>query len=209
RLIEVFEEDLDVHAITASYIFNKPLQEITDSERRKAKTVNFGIIYGISPYGLAKELGIEVGEAEKLIKMFFAIYPGVLSWIERNLEFAEKSGYVKTLMGRVRYVPGLTSPDISIAEQARRIAINTPIQGTVADIMKLAMIKIYNELKGRGLKSKIILQIHDEILMEVKIEEEEFITRMVKDIMETVYDFAVPLKVSIGTGRTWLAASNK
>ncbi|MEO0198440.1 MAG: DNA polymerase I [candidate division WOR-3 bacterium] len=209
RLIEVFEEDLDVHAITASYIFNKPLQEITDSERRKAKTVNFGIIYGISPYGLAKELGIEVGEAEKLIKMFFAIYPGVLSWIERNLEFAEKSGYVKTLMGRVRYVPGLASPDISIAEQARRIAINTPIQGTVADIMKLAMIKIYNELKGRGLKSKIILQIHDEILMEVKIEEEEFITRMVKDIMETVYDFAVPLKVSIGTGRTWLAASNK
>ncbi|MGB9824441.1 MAG: DNA polymerase I [Candidatus Hydrothermia bacterium] len=209
RLIEIFRNDQDVHAITASYIFNKPVNEVTELERRKAKTVNFGIIYGISPYGLSKELNMEVAEAEKLISMFFATYPGVMEWIQETLKFAKERGYVRTLLGRVRHIPGLLSSDSIIYEQSKRIAINTPIQGTAADLMKIAMIKIYEELKSRDFQSRMLLQIHDEILFEVKNEEEEEVITLVKDVMENVISLKVPLKVSIGTGESWLQASNK
>jgi DNA polymerase-1 len=209
KLIEIFKNDQDVHSITASYIFNKPVSEVTELERRKAKTVNFGIIYGISPYGLSKELNIDVVEAEKLISMFFATYPGVMEWIQKTLQVAKEREYVRTLLGRLRHVPGLSSSDSFIYEQAKRIAINTPIQGTAADLMKIAMIKVYDELKRRNLKSRMILQIHDEILLEIKNEEEEEVITLIRNVMENVIPLKVPLKVSIGTGESWLQASNK
>ena len=209
RLIDIFEKDLDVHTITASYIFGKRLDEITEAERRKAKTVNFGIIYGMSPYGLSKELNISVEEANSFISNFFATYPGVMRWIKENLEFALKNGYVKTLYGRIRKVPQIFSGNSNIVEQGKRIAINTPIQGTAADIIKLSMVEIYNELKRNGFKSKIILQIHDELLLEVKEEEINAVTQIVKEKMEGVCKLRVPLKVEIGVGESWLLASSK
>jgi len=209
KLIEIFNKDLDVHTITASYIFGKKPEEISENERRKAKTVNFGIIYGMSPYGLSKELNISVEEANSFISNFFATYPGVMRWINENLEFAMKNGYVRTLYGRIRKVPQLFSGNSSVIEQGKRIAINTPIQGTAADIIKLSMVEIYNELKRKSLKSRIILQIHDELLLEVKDEEVEEVTEIVKDKMENVSRLKVPLKVEIGVGESWLLASNK
>jgi DNA polymerase-1 len=209
RLIDIFEKDLDVHTITASYIFGKRPDEITEAERRKAKTVNFGIIYGMSPYGLSKELNISVEEANSFISNFFATYPGVMRWIKENLEFALKNGYVKTLYGRIRKVPQIFSGNSNIVEQGKRIAINTPIQGTAADIIKLSMVEIYNELKRNGFKSKIILQIHDELLLEVKEEEINAVTQIVKEKMEGVCKLRVPLKVEIGVGESWLLASSK
>uniref|UniRef100_A0A7V3ZWV0 DNA-directed DNA polymerase n=1 Tax=candidate division WOR-3 bacterium TaxID=2052148 RepID=A0A7V3ZWV0_UNCW3 len=209
KLIEIFNKDLDVHTITASYIFGKKPEEISENERRKAKTVNFGIIYGMSPYGLSKELNISVEEANSFIRNFFATYPGVMRWINENLEFAMKNGYVRTLYGRIRKVPQLFSGNSSVIEQGKRIAINTPIQGTAADIIKLSMVEIYNELKRKSLKSRIILQIHDELLLEVKDEEVEEVTKIVKDKMENVSRLKVPLKVEIGVGESWLLASNK
>jgi len=209
RLIDIFEKDLDVHTITASYIFGKRPDEITEAERRKAKTVNFGIIYGMSPYGLSKELNISVEEANSFISNFFATYPGVMKWIKENLEFALKNGYVKTLYGRIRKVPQIFSGNSNIVEQGKRIAINTPIQGTAADIIKLSMVEIYNELKRNGFKSKIILQIHDELLLEVKEEEINAVTQIVKEKMEGVCRLRVPLKVEIGVGESWLLASSK
>ncbi len=208
KLIEVFNKGLDVHSITASYIFGKPLEEITDAERRKAKTVNFGIVYGISPYGLSKELDITVDEGARFINNFFATYPNVMRWIDENLEFAVKNGFVKTLFGRIRFVPHLRSGDTNIVEQGKRIAINTPIQGTAADIIKLSMVEIYDELKARGFDSAIILQVHDEILMEVKEAEINSVLEIVKKKMEGVVELMVPLKIDARVGDSWLKASN-
>jgi len=208
KLIEIFEKDLDVHSMTASYIFAKPVEEISESERRKAKTVNFGIVYGISPYGLSKELGIDVSEAEKLISRFFATFPKVSEWIRNTLDFAVKNGFVRTLFGRYRSVSGIYSDDPNIREQSKRIAINTPIQGTAADIMKIAMVKIFDKFSTMGLSSRIILQIHDEILVEVKEEEREVVTEIVRDSMEQACKLRVPLKVDLSIGKSWLLASD-
>lgn len=209
NLKEIFENNLDVHSMTASYIFRKRIQEITESERRKAKTVNFGIIYGISPYGLAKELNVTQSEAEAIIQNFFASFPGVMKWIQLNVDFAQKNGFVKTLFGRIRRIPYLNSGDPNLFEQGRRIAINTPIQGTAADIIKLGMVEIYEEFKRKSMNSRIILQVHDELLLEVPETEVEAAKEIVKEKMEVNVTLSVPLRVKIGVGDSWLSASNK
>ncbi|HOK23074.1 MAG TPA: DNA polymerase I [Candidatus Hydrothermia bacterium] len=209
NLKEIFEKGLDVHTMTAAYLFGKRPEEISEGERRKAKTVNFGIVYGISPYGLAKELDISVAEAEAIIQNFFASFPGVMKWIQKNFEFAQKNGFVRTLFGRIRRIPYLKSSDVNLIEQGKRIAINTPVQGTAADIIKISMVEIFREIKDRSMNSRLILQVHDELLLEVMEPELDLVKAIVKDKMEHSVLLKIPLKVDIGVGKSWLAASNK
>ncbi len=205
NMIRAFKEDIDIHARTASLIFNKPAGSITPEERRRAKTVNFGITYGMSPYGLSKELGIPVEEARQIIDNFFASYPKIQQWIDKTEKEAIEKGYVETIFKRRRRIPELKSSNKNIKEQGKRYAINTPVQGSAADIIKKAMVSIYKEIRGRT-DIFLILQIHDELLFEVKEDAISEISGMVKEKMENVEKLSVPLKVSIGTGQNWLAA---
>jgi len=171
--------------------------------RRTAKVINFGIIYGMSGYGLAKELGISQREAQRYIDAYFERYKGVRHYIERILNEARSNGFVKTLLGRIRYVPEINNHDNSVRQIGERVAMNTPIQGTAADIIKLAMLKIYRKLKTEDLHSRLIMQIHDELVLEVKNEETEIVKDIVKTEMENVITLSVPLKVSLGLGKSW------
>jgi len=202
-LITAFRNDEDIHIHTAAEIFDLDQDLINEQMRRMAKTINFGIIYGMSSYGLARNLGIGREEAEKYIHNYFQRYQGVRRYIEREKEDARKRGYVVTLLNRRRYLDGINSPDRSIREFNERIAINTPIQGSAADLIKLAMIKINRLLKNKGLKTKLLLQIHDELIFEVYKTEVEEVKYFVKDIMEHSFEFSVPLKVNLKTGNSW------
>jgi len=202
-LITAFRNDEDIHIHTAAEIFDLDQDLINEQIRRMAKTINFGIIYGMSSYGLARNLGIGREEAEKYIHNYFQRYQGVKRYIEREKEDARKRGYVVTLLNRRRYLDGINSPDRSIREFNERIAINTPIQGSAADLIKLAMIKINRLLKNKGLKTKLLLQIHDELIFEVYKTEVEEVKYFVKDIMEHSFEFSVPLKVNLKTGNSW------
>ena len=202
-LITAFRNDEDIHIHTAAEIFDLDQDLINEQMRRMAKTINFGIIYGMSSYGLARNLGIGREEAEKYIHNYFQRYQGVRRYIEREKEDARKRGYVVTLLNRRRYLDGINSPDRSIREFNERIAINTPIQGSAADLIKLAMIKINRLLKNKGLKTKLLLQIHDELIFEVYKTEVEEVKCFVKDIMEHSFEFSVPLKVNLKTGNSW------
>lgn len=206
NLIKAFEKGEDIHSYTASIITGKDISKITPEERRKAKTVNFGICYGISPFGLSKELGITPEEAAGLIALFFSSFPKVKEWINVQLEFARKNKFVKTLFGRIRNIPDIDHPIRQVREQAERIAINTPIQGTAADIIKKAMIDIHREIKKKNFDAHIILQIHDELLLEVREKEIDEVKEMVREKMEKVFNLKVPLKVEIGVGKNWLDA---
>jgi len=206
NLLNVFREGHDIHRKTASLIFNKPEEKITDIERRKAKTVNFGISYGISPYGLSKELNISVEEAHTLIENFFLNFPRVREWVEKTVREAEDNGFIRTLSGRIRYVPQLKSKNQNIREFGKRIAINSPIQGTAADLIKKAMVEIDKELTGKNLHSYLILQIHDELVLEVKQDEVDLTKEIVKEKMENALKLSVPIEVNIGVGRNWLEA---
>lgn len=203
NLKRAFEEDLDIHAFTASLIFGKDLDEIDKDMRATAKTVNFSIIYGVSPYGLSKELNIEVQEAKKFIDSYFKRYPKVKNYIDVMIKQATDKGYVVTLFGRRRYIPQIKSSDKTQANFAKRVAINTPIQGTASDLIKIAMIDIYKELKKCNLSSKMILQIHDELIFEAANHEIERLKRIVKDKMENVVKLSVPIKTDIKTGKSW------
>ena len=206
NLLKVFREGHDIHRKTAALIFNKPEEKITDIERRKAKTVNFGISYGISPYGLSKELNISVEEAYTLIENFFLNFPRVREWIEKTISEAQNNGFVRTLTGRIRYVPQLKSKNQNIREFGKRIAINSPIQGTAADLIKKAMVEIDKELTDRKLQSYLILQIHDELVLEVKQDEVDLTKEIVKEKMENALKLSVPIEVNIGVGKNWLEA---
>lgn len=202
-LITAFRNDEDIHIHTAADIFDLDQDLINEQMRRMAKTINFGIIYGMSSYGLARSLEIGREEAEKYIHNYFQRYQGVKRYIEKEKEDARKKGYVVTLLNRRRYLDGINSPDRSIREFNERIAINTPIQGSAADLIKLAMIKINRLLKNKGLKTKLLLQIHDELVFEVYKTEVEEVKYFVKDIMEHSFEFSVPLKVNLKTGYNW------
>ena len=203
NLKRAFEENLDIHAFTASLIFDKDLDKIDKDMRATAKTVNFSIVYGVSPYGLSKELNIEVPEAKKFIDSYFKRYPKVKKYIDTMIKQATDKGYVVTLFGRRRYIPQIKSSDKSQANFAKRVAINTPIQGTASDLIKIAMIDIYKELKKCNLSSKMILQIHDELIFEAANDEIERLKRIVKDKMENVVKLNVPIKTDIKTGKSW------
>ena len=194
---------MDVHKITASKIFNVPMDEVTKEMRRKAKTVNFGIIYGQTRYGLAQTLNITPFEAQDLINKYFATYPKISTYINETLECAQTNGWVETLYGRKRYLGAeLNSRNANIREFAARAAINAPLQGTSADIIKMAMVELAEKLKG--FKSKIILQIHDELVLDVYKDELDEVKKLTLLAMEQNQPLDVPLKVEIGVGKTWM-----
>ena len=203
NLISTFNNDGDIHAETASMLFGVRADEVTAHQRQAAKTINFSIIYGISPFGLSKRLGISRKEASGLIRMYFLKYEGVKSYFESVVENVKKNGYVETLLGRRRYIPEINSQNRNVFEAAKRIAINTPIQGTAADLIKKAMVTIDKELEKRDLKSRMLIQVHDELVFESPPEESETLIGIVIDKMENAIVFDVPLKVNISTGKNW------
>jgi DNA polymerase-1 len=205
-LIDAFNNNLDIHARTASEIFSIPMDKVTPDIRRIAKTVNFGVIYGISPFGLSETLSISRDDAKKYIEQYFNRHPGVKSYIEKTIEEAGNKGYVKTLFGRRRAIPEIKSKNPNIRQQGERLAINSPVQGTAADIIKIAMINIWKKIKDRGLKTRMILQVHDELLFELPVEELEIVKDIVKKDMEEVIKLRVPLSVDIKYGKNWAEA---
>lgn len=206
KLSDAFKKDEDIHRSTAAEIFGIEPGDVNQDMRRKAKMINYGIIYGISPHGLASGLGIDEAVAEEYIKMYLARYPGVKSYMENIIKMAEKNGYVETLFKRRRYIPEIKSKIRSVRSSGERIAINTPIQGTAADIIKKAMVDIFKEIRSRGLRTKMVLQVHDELLFEVPSAELELIRSIVKERMEGAASLSVPLKVDLKIGKNWAEA---
>ncbi len=206
NMIDSFIKGLDIHAATSSKINHKPIEEITKDERRKAKSANFGIIYGISAFGLAQDLNIERKEAKELIDGYFESFPGVMNFIEKCKEEARQKGYAETLLGRRRYLPDINSKNGTVRAFAERNAVNAPIQGTAADIMKIAMVNTYQRIKREGLKTKLILQVHDELNFSVPKSEKAQIEKIVMEEMQNAYTMAVPLIADCGWGNNWLEA---
>ena len=206
HLIEAFRAGQDVHAITASKIFGIPLEDVTSDQRRIAKTANFGIMYGISSFGLSQRLKIGRGEAKKVIEDYFANFPAISSYIEDTLTAARENGYVETIFGRKRFLPDINSRNGTVRALAERNAINAPIQGTSADIIKLAMIKTDRRIRQEGLKSRMILQIHDELVFDTTPDEVERLERIVREEMENVIELSIPLTVECNHGHNWLEA---
>ncbi|MDD5015078.1 MAG: DNA polymerase I, partial [Atribacterota bacterium] len=206
-LINAFRNGEDIHAHTASGIFGFDQNIISKEMRRMAKVINFGIIYGMSSYGLATNLGIGRKEAEKYIDNYFYRYQGVKKYIEEEKEKARKEGYVVTLLNRRRYLEGINSKDKNIREFNERIAINAPIQGSAADLIKIAMIKINESFKKEGFKSRLLLQIHDELVFEVYKPEIERVKSIITEIMEHSLELSVPIKVNLKTGNNWAEVS--
>lgn len=206
NLIQAFVSDKDIHSQTASDIFHVPLEEVTSSMRRTAKAVNFGILYGISSFGLSEDLGIDVKSAKEFIHTYLETYPGIKEYMDLEIKEAYLNGYVKTIMNRKRTIEELKNKNYMIRSQGERMALNTPIQGSSADILKKAMVLIFREFKKRNLKSKMLLQVHDELVFDVFKPELEEVTTIVKDIMEHVIVLRVPLKVEIATGTNWYEA---
>ncbi len=206
HMIEAFLEGHDIHAATSAKIFHKSIDEVTKDERRKAKSANFGIIYGISAFGLAQGLDIDRREAKELIDGYFESFPEVQQFIERCKDEARQKGYAETIMGRRRYLPDINSKNGTVRAFAERNAVNAPIQGTAADIMKVAMIRVWQRLKAEGLKTKLILQVHDELNFSVPQNEREQVERIVKEEMQNACHLAVPLIADGGWGSNWLEA---
>ena len=206
NMIEVFREGKDLHAATAANIYKKPIEEVTRDERTKSKRANFGIIYGITVFGLAERLDIDRAEAKQLIDGYFDTFPQVHDYMEKSKEIARQQGYVTTLFGRRRYLPDINSANSVVRGFAERNAINAPIQGTAADIIKVAMIRIFQRFKKEGIKSKMILQVHDELNFSVYPEEKEQVERIVLEEMQGAFDMKVPLVADSGFGNNWLEA---
>ena len=206
HLIQAFREGVDVHAATAAKIFGIPVQEVTREQRGMAKTANFGIMYGISAFGLAQRLHLPRGAAKELIDGYFASFPAIRSFIDGTIAFAREHGYVETLFGRRRYLPDISARNATVRALAERNAVNAPIQGTSADIIKLAMIGIARRMDEAGLRSKMVLQIHDELLFDALPEEVPQLSALVTDVMEHVITLSVPLTVECSAGANWLEA---
>jgi DNA polymerase-1 len=206
ELVTVFKNDGDIHTKTACGLFGVKPANVTDEMRRSAKTVNFGIIYGISPYGLSQQLGIPVDEAKHYIDTYFARFSGVRGYIDILIRDAAETGYVTTIFGRKRAVPELKSSNRNIRQFGERLATNTPVQGSAADIIKVSMLNIQLRIKRENLKTKMLLQVHDELLFEVPEDEKDAALKLVRQEMENVVVLAVPLKVDIGIGKNWAEA---
>jgi DNA polymerase-1 len=202
-LVRAYEEDIDIHALTASEVFGVPIDSMDKETRDRAKAVNFGIVYGISPFGLATQLGIPQTEAKAYIERYFVRYVGVKAFIEKTLDQVRKEGFVRTLFGRIRPIPDMESRNPNQRGFAERTAINTPLQGTAADLIKLAMISIDRQLTERKLKTRMILQVHDELIFEVPLDEKAEIETLVRTEMEGVVKLKVPLVADLGFGPNW------
>ena len=206
HLVEAFRSGQDVHAATAAKIFNVPIDQVTKDQRRQAKTANFGIIYGISAFGLAQQLDCSRAEAKALIDGYFAAFPGVIDYIERQKQLAREQGYAVTLFGRKRYLPDILSHNATVRSFAERNAVNSPIQGTAADIIKMAMVTIHRRLKEEGLKAQMIMQVHDELNFNVPVSEVDRVSEIVVSEMQNVVHLTVPLIADCGVGTNWLQA---
>jgi DNA polymerase-1 len=206
NMIKAFQQGEDIHKSTAAKVFNVPLEEVTAAQRSHAKTVNFGIIYGVSAFGLSNQTSLSRAESAALIEAYYITYPKLKSYIQDQIESARENGFVQTILGRRRYLKDINSANAIVRGAAERNAVNAPIQGSAADIIKIAMINIHNRLIAENWKSKMLLQVHDELVFDVHNSELEKIKPMIKQEMEHAFKLDVPLEVEIGIGKDWLEA---
>jgi DNA polymerase-1 len=206
NMIQAFKNGEDIHASTASKVFNVPLEEVTRAQRSNAKTVNFGIVYGVSAFGLSNQTGLSRTESKELIDTYYATYPKLKDYMQEQVNFAKENGYVQTVLGRRRYLKDINSQNAMVRGGAERNAVNAPIQGSAADIIKLAMINIHKKLKEGNYKTKMLLQVHDELVFDAYKEEVDKVKKMIKFEMENAFKLDVPLDVEIGEGQNWLEA---
>ena len=206
NMIDAFVNNQDIHTMTASKIYNVDPENVTREQRGNAKTVNFGIIYGVSAFGLSQQTDLNRSESKVMIDNYFSNYPGLKKYMSDQIDFARNNGYVETIMGRRRYLQNINSQNNMLRSGAERNAINAPIQGSAADIIKIAMINIHKKLLENKMQSKLLLQVHDELVFEILKEEEKPIKNLVKQEMMNAVKFNVPLEVEIGVGENWLIA---
>ena len=205
-MLKAFRDGIDIHTTTASKVYGVPLESVNAEMRRNAKMVNFGIIYGISAFGLSQRLNIPRKEAAQIIENYFREFPTIKSYMDSSIEFARQNGYVETILGRKRYLRDINSANAVVRGFAERNAINAPIQGSAADMIKVAMINIHREMSNKNLRAKMILQVHDELVFDVPHDEVETLKPIIRDGMINAIKLKVPLEVEIGTGRNWLEA---
>ena len=206
NMINAFNNNQDIHASTAAKVFNVDLSRVTREQRSHAKIVNFGIIYGVSAFGLSNQTNLSRSESKIIIDNYYNSYPALKEFMSNQINFARENGFVQTILGRKRFLNDINSRNGMIRSSAERNAINTPVQGSAADIIKLSMINIADELKNNSLKSKLILQVHDELVFDVPLEEVDLIKKIIIDKMENAYKLKVPLTVDLGVGNNWLEA---
>ena len=206
ELIAAYSEGADIHRITAAKVFGVPADQVTDLLRRRAKAVNFGIVYGISSYGLSEDIGVSRKEAEEYIRNYFETFPGIRAYLDETVEQAKSKGYVTTLYGRKRPIPELKNSNFMQRQFGERVAMNSPIQGTAADIMKIAMIAVWRKLRSEGLRSRIVLQVHDELLIDTYTDEIERVSDILKTEMENAAELKVDLIADLHTGKDWYEA---
>ena len=205
-MVEAFQKGEDIHAATAAKVFGVALDEVSREQRSNAKTVNFGIVYGVSAFGLSQQTNLSRSEAKELIDAYYLTYPKLKAYMNEQVDFAREKGYVETVLGRRRYLKDINSQNAVVRGAAERNAVNAPIQGSAADIIKLAMINIHRRLKKEHWESKMLLQVHDELVFDVPKAEVERLTAMVKEEMESAFTLDVPLVVDVGIGQNWLEA---
>jgi DNA polymerase-1 len=205
-MIEAFKNGEDIHASTASKVFDVPLDQVTREQRSNAKTVNFGIIYGVSAFGLSNQTDLSRSEAKELIDTYYKTYPKLRNYMSEQVDFARDNGYVQTVLGRRRYLKDINGSNAIVRGAAERNAVNAPIQGSAADIIKIAMINIHRKLEKGNYKSKMLLQVHDELVFDIYNPELEELKTLIKSEMENAYKLEVPLDVEVGVGENWLVA---
>ena len=206
ELKKAFKNNQDIHSLTASQVFDVPINKVSDDFRRKAKAINFGIIYGVSAFGLSQQSNLSRAEAKEVIDSYFISYPGIKKYIENQVSFARENGFVETILGRKRYLKDITSRNPVVRGAAERNAVNAPVQGSAADIIKLAMIKIQNNIEKNNFRSRMLVQVHDELVFEVHKNELDKMKEIIKYEMENVYDLGIPLKVDMDYGINWFEA---
>ena len=206
NLIQAFRQNQDIHRSTASLVFHTPFEEVTDLQRRNAKAVNFGIVYGISAFGLSQDLDISRGEAQEYIDSYFETYPRIKAFLDQTVADAKANGYTRTLFGRIRPIPDLSSSNFMQRQFGERVAMNAPIQGTAADIIKIAMIRVHDRLLKEGYKSRLILQVHDELLIETVESEKDAVIALLEEEMHKAADLDVELEVGTEFGYNWYDA---
>ena len=206
NMIEAFKQGEDIHASTASRVFNVPISEVSREQRGNAKTVNFGIIYGVSAFGLSNQTDLSRTEAKELIDTYYKTYPKLRNYIQEQIDFARENGYVQTVLGRRRYLKDINGSNAVVRGAAERNAVNAPIQGSAADIIKIAMIRIHEKLTQGNFRTKMLLQVHDELVFDVYKPELQEVKTMIKSEMENAFELSVPLVVDLGQGSNWLEA---
>ena len=205
-MIDAFKNGEDIHTSTASKVFGVPAAEVTREQRGNAKTVNFGIIYGVSAFGLSNQTDLSRTEAKELIETYYKTYPKLRDYMGAQVDFARDNGYVQTVLGRRRYLKDINSRNAVVRGAAERNAVNAPIQGSAADIIKIAMINIHEKLTAGNFKTKMLLQVHDELVFDVYKPELDKVSELIRSEMESAYELAVPLVVDLGLGQNWLEA---